>query len=88
MHYPLLLIASSLYGGFITRADSRIVPSQWEKSLQSNGVSHWMAANLESALITDMILITYTNFLFTTAIADDVCHMKYLHGNQYESWII
>ena len=32
------------------RADSRLVPSQWETSLQSNAVSHWLAANLESAL--------------------------------------
>ena len=31
------------------RADSRFVPSQWETSLQSN-VSHWLVANLESAL--------------------------------------
>ena len=30
------------------RADSRFVPSQWETSLQSNGVSHWLGANLES----------------------------------------
>ena len=32
------------------RADSRLVPSQWETSLQSNAVSHWLGANLESAL--------------------------------------
>ena len=30
--------------------DSRLAPSQWETSLQSNGVSHWLGANLESAL--------------------------------------
>ena len=30
-------------------ADSRLVPSQWETSLQSNAVSHWLGANLESA---------------------------------------
>ena len=33
------------------RADSRLAPSQWETSLQSNAVSHWLGANLESALI-------------------------------------
>ena len=33
-----------------SRADSRYVPSQWETSLQSNTVSHWLCANLESAL--------------------------------------
>ena len=33
-----------------SRADSRFAPSQWETPLQSNGVSHWLGANLESAL--------------------------------------
>ena len=32
------------------RADSRLAPSQWETSLQSNAVSHWLCASLESAL--------------------------------------
>ena len=32
------------------RADSRLAPSQWETPLQSNAVSHWLGANLESAL--------------------------------------
>ena len=32
------------------RADSRFASSQWETSLQSNAVSHWTGANLESAL--------------------------------------
>ena len=31
------------------RADSRLAPSQCETSLQSNAVSHWLGANLESA---------------------------------------
>ena len=31
------------------RADSGFVPSQWETSLQSNAVSHWLGANLESS---------------------------------------
>ena len=30
---------------------SRLAPSQWETSLQSNAVSHWLGANLESALM-------------------------------------
>ena len=34
----------------INRADSRFAPGQWETSLQSNAVSHWLGANLESAL--------------------------------------
>ena len=32
---------------YVCRADSR---SQWETSLQSNAISHWRGANLESAL--------------------------------------
>ena len=32
------------------KADSRLAHSQWETSLQSNAVSHWLGANLESAL--------------------------------------
>ena len=32
------------------RADSRLVPSQWETALQSNAVSHWLGTNLELAL--------------------------------------
>ena len=32
------------------KADSRLAPSQWETSLQSNAVSHWLGANLDSAL--------------------------------------
>ena len=30
------------------RAVSRFTPSQWETSLQSNAISHWLGANLES----------------------------------------
>ena len=33
------------------RADSMFVPSQWETSLQSNAVSHWLGANLESVFL-------------------------------------
>ena len=39
----------------ITRADSRYAPSQWETLLQSNAVSHWLCANLESALNICMV---------------------------------
>ena len=35
---------------FDLRADSRLVPSQWETLLQRNTVSHWLGVNLESAL--------------------------------------
>ena len=32
------------------RSNSRFAPSQWETSLQSNAVSHWQGANLQSTL--------------------------------------
>ena len=32
------------------RADSKFAPSQWEMALLCNDVSHWLGANLESAL--------------------------------------
>ena len=41
------------------RADSRLAPSQWETLLQSNAVSHWLCANLESALFLTMSLTTH-----------------------------
>ena len=33
-----------------SRTESRFAPSQWETSLQSNAVPHWLDANQESAL--------------------------------------
>ena len=36
---------------YYTRADPRFAASQWETVLQSNTVSHWLGANLESALL-------------------------------------
>ena len=43
--YNVLLI--TLY---ISRVDSRFAPSQWETALLCNDVSHWLGANLKSAL--------------------------------------
>ena len=34
----------------VIRADSRLAPSHWETALLCNDVSHWLGANLESAL--------------------------------------
>ena len=33
------------------KADFRLMPRQWEMSLQSNAVSHWLGAILDSALL-------------------------------------
>ena len=38
------------------RADFRFVSSQWEMSSQSNAISHWLGANLESALRMYMVM--------------------------------
>ena len=46
------------------RDDSRCAPIQWETSLQSNAVSHWIGANLESALAI-MDHATDAHFLYT-----------------------
>ena len=35
----------------LLRADSRLAPSQWETLIESNAVSLWLSANLESALL-------------------------------------
>ena len=32
------------------KADSRFAPRQWEMALLCNDISHWLGANLESAL--------------------------------------
>ena len=44
---------------YVSRADSRLAPSQWETSLQSNAVSHWLGANLES---TPCILLNFIHW--------------------------
>ena len=46
------MIAVITAGHPIYRAGSRVAPSQWETSLLSNDVSHWLGANPESALIS------------------------------------
>ena len=48
------------------RADSRFAPSQWETSLQRNAVSHWLGANLDSALqLINFALCLYIYFCQT-----------------------
>ena len=46
----IIHILFSMFCTIQHRADSGYAPSQWEISLQSNSVSHWLGANLESAL--------------------------------------
>ena len=35
----------------VGRADSRLAPNQWETTLQSNAVLHWLRTSLESAQV-------------------------------------
>ena len=37
------------------KADSMLAPSQWETALRCNDVSHWLGANIKSALALDEI---------------------------------
>ena len=46
-------------GWYRCRADSRFAPSQWETALLCNDVSHWLGANLESALKCKLMSIKY-----------------------------
>ena len=34
----------------VTKADSRLAPSQWEMTLLCNDISHWLGTNIESTL--------------------------------------
>ena len=46
------IIAPAMVTLSCLRADSMLAPSQWETSLQSNTVTHWLGTNLESALMS------------------------------------
>ena len=49
MGFCVIMCFISSYISMI-RADSRSAPSRWEKVLYCNAVSHWLGANLESAM--------------------------------------
>ena len=51
------------------KADSRLAPSQRKTSLQNNTVSHWMGANLESAL--SMYLFSYIAQFFCALLCEN-----------------
>ena len=46
------------------RADSMLAPSQWETPLESNDISHWLGANLESALLYNHVVLKADWFSF------------------------
>ena len=53
-----------------TMADSGFAPSQWETVLSCNDVSHWLGANLESALSTYLAI---HKWLMTSDWQRDLC---------------
>ena len=57
---------------YCSKADSRLVPSQWKTSLQSNAVSHWLGANLESSLL--QYILTKTKAQFEVNNVSNVTH--------------
>ena len=76
-------VTTSLIGWVQTqRADTRFAPSHWETALLCNGISHWLGANLESALFQIGLLEDWielklkrgysTNFLYIIQIAHDL----------------
>ena len=58
----------ALYPIYIyVRVDSTLAPSQWESSLQSNAASHWLGANLESALyVNEIALISMATHIYAS----------------------
>ena len=51
---------------YLYRADSRFASSKWESTLQSNAVSHWLGANLESTLFIDFpsLFVFYDTMMY------------------------
>ena len=47
---PLIPYVRLIVYVMFSKAGSKLAPSQWATSLQSNTVSHWLGANLESTL--------------------------------------
>ena len=47
-----LCLATYVTFGWLSRADSRFAPSQWETALHCNDISNWLGANLESTLLS------------------------------------
>ena len=56
------------------RADSRLAPSQWETSLQSNVISHWLCTNLESALKLMFLPLTLCWLISNISLNSSVKH--------------
>ena len=73
------------------RADSRHVLSQWETSLQSNSLSHWLGPNLESALSCrlssrDHLQLWCWLCMINRSLPFMGSHFKYMCHQNMEDW--
>ena len=69
-HYPaIFVLTNDRKWKYSYRADSRLTPSQWETSLQSNTVSHWLSASLASA----RSYVSSNNFITARVIPGKFC---------------
>ena len=60
------------------RADSRLAPNQWETSLQTNTVSHWLGVNLKPSLVfPNSLTITIGPFQYCNGLCSNL-KLKYL----------
>ena len=64
------------------RVDSRFAPSQWKTSLQNDTVSHWLGANLESALIMCVDVTTRYHFVYLDKASGTyfITGVDFIHG--------
>ena len=62
----------------------KLAPSQWETSLQSNAVSHWLGTNLESALLA--CIPTFQ--LITSKWASELSNLQETQKREYREWVM
>ena len=78
-------------GPWFTRADSRFAPSQWETSLQSNVVSHWLATNLKSAMFMESVFMGFHHngiLLPFKFFALQSCMLSIQRGQIQHHWVL
>ena len=65
-------------------SSSRLAPNQWETSLQSNAVSHWLGTNLEPALYESI----YSNLNITSVVVSVLAipASAWWHGSHCWYW--
>ena len=68
---------------YACRTDSRFAPSQWETSLQSKAVSHWLGVNLESTLCLHPHLIAQFRLIIRLQIPSGPWFNKKMPTYQY-----